>query len=342
VQRLPQQKSPTKTGLPEQIRVSLGTAIVIDLLKGKLDAKPTTAYLMTYRNGKCTANCGFCPQARTSKSSTELLSRVTWPSFPASNALTALAEAAKKAKIKRVCIQALNYPDVFVHLEALVQQIKKSSTIPVSISCQPINHQNIELLQKAGVDRLGIALDAATEDLFDKVKGSGAGGSYSWRNQFSLLNEAIRVFGKGNVSTHFIVGLGETEKQAAEVIRRCVAMDVLPALFAFTPVRGTALEENLPPQVESYRRVQLTRYLIVNGQAKFEEMVFDDEGKIVGFGLTGETLTLIIESGLPFRTSGCPDCNRPFYNEKASGPIYNYPKNLSQEEIQKIKRQLSN
>ena len=53
-----------------------------------------------------------------------------------------------------------------------------------------------------------------------------------------MLSEALEVFGKGNVSTHIIVGLGETEKEAAQVIQRCVDMGVLPALFAFTPIRG--------------------------------------------------------------------------------------------------------
>ena len=326
--------------LPKLIRVSLGTAIVLGLLEGKLDAQPTTAYLMTYRIGKCTANCGFCPQARTSKSNTDLLSRVSWPTFPTPTVLPALAATAKQGKIRRVCIQALNYPDVFDHLEALAQEIKKRSAIPVSVSCQPLNTQNIELLRKAGVDRLGIALDAATEALFDKVKGSGAGSVYTWKNQFTQLNEAIAVFGKGNVSTHVIVGLGETEKEAANVIQRCVDMSVLPALFAFTPVRGTALEAKSPPKVEAYRRVQLARYLIVNGKARFENIAFGDEGKIAGFGLASEKLEHIIASGLPFHTSGCPDCNRPFYNEKPSGPLYNYPENPSREEIEKIKKQL--
>ena len=89
-----------------------------------------------------------------------------------------------------------------MHLEALVKEIKKQAAIPVSVSCQPLNAVNIELLAKAGVDRLGIALDAATEGLFEKVKGKDAGGTYSWEKQFSLLNEAVMVFGKGNVSTH--------------------------------------------------------------------------------------------------------------------------------------------
>ncbi|HUT17269.1 MAG TPA: radical SAM protein, partial [Acidobacteriota bacterium] len=51
-------------------------------------------------------------------------------------------------------------------------------------------------------------------------------------------------------------------------------------------------------------------------------------------------LTWIVETGKPFLTSGCPDCNRPFYNEKPSGPIYNYPRNIRLEEIEAIKRQL--
>ena len=340
MQPLPEKTCPNQTGLPEQIRVSTGTAIVLGLLKGKLDAQPTTAYLMTYNVGKCTANCGFCPQARGSKSNTELLSRVTWPTFPTANVITALGTMAKQGKIKRVCIQALNYPSVFVHLEALVKEVKKHSAIPVSVSCQPLNAQNIELLAKAGVNRLGIALDAATEALFNKVKGSGAGGSYSWENEFRQLNEAIRIFGRGNVSTHVIVGLGETEKEVTQIVQKCVDMSVLPALFAFTPIRGTALETNSPPPVESYRRVQLARYLIVNGSARYEDMHFDEEGKITSFGLVNEALEPIIEGGSPFRTSGCPDCNRPFYNEKPSGPIYNYPRKLSHEETEKIKQQL--
>ena len=74
-------------------------------------------------------------------------------------------------------------------------------------------------MKKAGVDRLGIALDAATEAIFVKVKGKDAGGSYTWENQFSQLKDAIAVFGKGDVSTHVIVGLGETEKEAAKSFR---------------------------------------------------------------------------------------------------------------------------
>ena len=213
---------------------------------------------MTYKEGKCTANCGFCPQARESQSSTDLLSRVSWPIFPTSNVLKSLEEVTlSQQQIKRVCIQALNYPKVFSQLQTLVKKIKKQVNVSVSVSCQPLNKSNILVLAEAGVDRIGVALDAATETLFEKVKGKSTGSCYTWENQFSILNEAIKVFGKGNVSTHVIVGLGETEKELARIIQKFVDMSILPALFAFTPIRGTALEDYSPPPVESYRRVQL-------------------------------------------------------------------------------------
>jgi lipoyl synthase len=149
--------------MPDKIRVSLGTAIVLRLLKGKLDAKPTTAYLMTYKKGKCASNCGFCTQARESKSSAELLSRVTWPTFATENVVEAIKIAVDEGKINRICIQALNYPEVFSQLDMIVKIIKNHATAPISISCQPINKDNIHFLSKTGIDRLGIALDAATE-----------------------------------------------------------------------------------------------------------------------------------------------------------------------------------
>jgi biotin synthase-related radical SAM superfamily protein len=183
-------------------------------------------------------------------------------------------------------------------------------------------------------------LDAATKEIFNKVKGSGAGGSYSWDNQFSQLEAALTVFGKGNVSTHLIIGLGETEKEAAGLIQRCVDMGVLPALFAFTPVRGTALEGRSQPLLESYRRMQLARYLLVHKLTRLENMHFSENEEIADFGVARDVLAEIISEGKPFLTSGCPDCNRPFYNEKPSGPLYNYPRKISTKELEEIKKQL--
>jgi biotin synthase len=326
---------------PKKIRVSVGSAIVLGLLSGKLGAVPTTAYLMTYRKGKCFANCGFCPQARESHSRADMLSRVSWPAFPIEKILSGLDKAVIDDEIKRVCIQALNYPEVFTDLIALIRVIHQKVNVPISISCQPLNSENIRQLAEAGAERIGIPLDAATQELFDKIKGPAAGGPYSWKKQFKLLSDAVNIFGKGKISTHLIVGLGETEKEMVEIIQRCVDMGVLPALFAFTPIAGTALGNNAQPPIQKYRRIQIARHLIVHGIAGYEDMRFDEEGCISDFSVDEQTLLQIIQMGEPFPTSGCPNCNRPYYNEKPSGPIYNYPRKISQKELSEIEKQLS-
>jgi biotin synthase len=322
--------------LVAQIRVSLGTAIGFRLIEGKLDAPSATAYLMTYREGRCLSNCSFCAQAQESKSKTQLLSRITWPVFPTVDVIEALSVCAEQKKIKRVCIQALTYPEVFSHLQTLTKEIKSHTSLEVSLCCQPQNRETIEQLKASGADRLGIAIDGATPEIFSRVKGWG----YRWESQFLLFEEARSVFGREKISTHLIAGLGETEREASETIQLCVDRGVLPALFAFTPVRGTALEKCAAPKISSYRRVQLARYLIVQREIKATNFTYNAEGKIRGFGLENARLESIISSGLPFQTSGCLGCNRPYYNESPRGPIYNYPKAPNTEEIAKIKEEI--
>ena len=319
--------------LPRLVRISSGSAIVLQFLEGKLDAAPTTAYLMTYKQGKCTANCGFCPQARKSRGRTDMLSRVSWPAYPTDRVVKGIYAAHKKGHIKRVCVQALNYAQVFDDLLALANAIYLRTKMPISISCQPLNRENIKKLAEAGVERIGIPLDAATKDIFDKVKGRSAEGPYIWEKQFELLRNAVGVFGKGKVSTHLIVGLGETEQEVVSMIQTCLGINVLPALFAFTPIFGTAMENRKQPPIQSYRRIQVARHLILEGEVRAEEMDFDDEGCLVHFGVSKEKLAQTIKTGKPFLTSGCPGCNRPYYNEKPSGPIYNCPKPLTDEEL---------
>lgn len=330
----------TGASIPERIRVSTGSAIVLGLLRGKLDAKPTTIYLLTCRNEKCSANCGFCPQARMSKGRADMLSRVTWPTFKTRQVVDGIERTARDGAIKRVCVQTLNYPQVFDEVLFLVREIKSRVTVPISVSCQPLNPEKMKGLADVGVNRISIALDAATEKIFDSVKGQNMGGPYRWERQRKALQEAVRVFGEGSVSTHLIVGLGETEKDICQTIQWCVDSGVYPGLFAFTPILGTALEDNPQPSLSSYRRVQLAHHLLTHRKSRFENMAFDRNSCLRNFGIPKERLLEVVDTGEPFLTSGCPGCNRPYYNERPGGPLYNYPRQLLPEEIEEAKRML--
>jgi biotin synthase-related radical SAM superfamily protein len=266
----------------------------------------------------------------------DMLSRVSWPAFPTSVLLTSLQEAFEETRIKRVCIQAINYAKVVSDVISLLKAIHSRSKVQVSVCCQPLNRRNLLELAEAGAERIGIPLDAAQQQIFDGVKGRRVKGPFDWNRQFELLVEAVRLFGKRKVSTHLIVGLGETEKEMANIIQECVDLTVLPALFAFTPIPGTSLENRPQPALQSYRRIQIMRHLIVHRISKCDNMRFDAEDRVVDFGVSDRKLMETVQTGKPFLTSGCPDCNRPFYNEKPSGPIYNFSRQPTEHEISEI------
>lgn len=318
----------------EYIRVALGTGIVLGLWRGQLAAVPTAAHFLTYYEGRCNANCKFCPQARGSTADLSMLSRVVWPRYNLKRILQALKFNGHK--FKRICIQAVNYPNVVDDICELVMRVREARELPISVSCQPLTKSDVERLADAGVERVSVALDAATPQIFEQVKGYDA--VYSWDGHLRALREARSVFGT-RVTTHLIVGLGETEQEMIETIQFCHDQGITVALFAFTPIPGTPLEKRPRPDLTSYRKVQLARYLIVNDMSRVGKMSFKS-GCLVDFGVSRDLLLEAIESGEPFLTSGCPGCNRPFYNESPRGPIYNYPRKLTPREKEEIKKQL--
>jgi biotin synthase len=111
------------------------------------------------------------------------------------------------------------------------------------------------------------------------------------------------------------------------------------ALFAFTPVRGTKLD--LPaPDIGRYRAIQLARYLIMAGRARVKDIDFVD-GRITQIRAARIEIERAMSTGLPFRTSGCPDCNRPLYNERPRGAMYNYATPLTEEEREQARLELA-
>lgn len=336
---MPEVVTLTRHEPPSKIRVSIGSAIILGLAIGRMDADPTTIYLLTFHNGKCTANCGFCSQARTSTSRANLLSRVIWPTFTTETVVEKIKGAAWRHLISRVCIQAMNYPGVFQDVLGIVEAVHDTG-VPISVSCQPLTKNQIKIISMAGVDRVCIPLDLPTKELFESVKGVQAGAPYNWERHIEALEEAVKILGKGNVSTHFIIGLGESDEEIIGMVQRMVDMGVYPSLFAFTPIAGTRMACRNQPPIQRYRRIQLAHYLITNGMSEAGKMEFNNEGDLLDLGVNIEAIRSAIKSGIPFMTSGCPGCNRPYYNERPGGTIYNYPRKPDMDELKRIEKQL--
>lgn len=312
------------------IRVSVGTAAALGLVNVRCDVLPTTAYLLT--TGGCVSRCAFCAQARSSNTSEALLSRVSWPEFPIEQVLEALVRGS--SALQRVCIQVTSTPNarnIAKEVVGNILEIKQmyGAAYDISLSYHPSSVSDVESLLSLGVDRIGIALDAATQRIHSKTKA----GSGSWESTMDLLEESSTSF-PHKISTHLIVGLGETEEELVKIMQTLRDLGITVGLFAFTPIKGTPMEHVPQPPLDVYRRVQIARYLITMGQASAGDFTYVD-GRISGVGPTHKFLERLLSTGDPFKTSGCPDCNRPYYNERPGGVIFNYPRPLREDEIRK-------
>ena len=307
------------------IKCSAGTANVLGFKELRTDALPTTAYLLTGEH--CGQDCSFCPQARNSSSRADLLSRVTWPSYSKRQIIEGITTSFEVNELKRACFQVVNSRDALKVTGEFLQELHSKSPIPVCVSCSVETLETVAELINLGADHISIALDAACERIFTEHKGG------SWNNKYGLLTEAAKAF-PGRIATHLIVGLGEKEEELLKTVQELSDLGVIVALFAFTPVRGTKLEKCHPPALDHYRRIQAARYLMIKDLDRFERMVFTED-KLTAFGLEREKWQSLLADGEAFRTSGCSDCNRPYYNEKPGGVIYNYPKPLTLEQCRR-------
>ncbi len=303
-----------------KIGVSTGS---LEVLKRKVLKKdsPTTLYLLI--GSKCLNNCAFCIQAKNVKKETIMLSRISWP-------LVSLEELERLLSgfnpFKRICFQVTNHFEWRNNITILMDSLKKYK-LPISISAPVEKLEDIKFLFENKADRVNISIDVGEKELYEKIK------EKNWNEKIDLIRDASKIFPK-KITTHIIVGLGEKEKALIKLIRDLSYWEVKVALFAFTPLPGTLLENLSQPSYLKYRKIQIVTYLLQNHLIDFEDLTFDKDDLILTKKILDKAYLYFNEI---FKTSGCPYCNRPYYNESPRIIPYNYPRELTREEIEELK-----
>lgn len=305
-------------------KLSAGTACAIGKKKIKTDVLPTTAYIML--GEKCQNNCRFCAQSRESEARENMLSRVTWPAFSGEEAADSIGNAYAASTIKRACLQVVQSAESWGSTIDALKVIGDRSVIPICVSSHIDTVAQARELVARGAERVCIALDAATPELYQKVKGG------HWASRWRLLMECGEAL-PNRITTHLIVGLGESEEDMVGTMADCIKQGITIGLFAFTPVRGTEWADHMPPPISQYRRIQIAHHLLKHGYK--QEKILYQNGQISGFEIPIEELLTVLADGKAFQTSGCDDCNRPYYNERPGGVMYNYPRSLTSLEVSK-------
>ncbi|HIH44955.1 MAG TPA: radical SAM protein [Candidatus Methanoperedenaceae archaeon] len=319
----------------EKVRASLGTLGVLGMELIRMDTPPTTAYLQIYTEKRCDSNCLFCAQAASSSADISNIARGIYTPADLTKVMTRLAAAYARGHLKRACVQTMKYAGWWEDTLHLIGRIRNSCDIPISVSVFPLPDNKYQELRQLGADSIVIPLDACSEKLFDKIKGKSANGAFRWETHLLGLERAVGVFGRWNVGTHLIIGLGERGEDALRLIERLHKSGINTALFAYTPVEGNQLA--LPqPDMRHYRSIQIGHYIITEGLSPVCDMTFT-AGEVVGFGVEPNILRKVIDSGEAFITAGCDGCNRPLATEYASS-AYNFPKQPDKGELETIRR----
>ena len=335
---------------PQAVRMSLAAAMTLGFKKG-LFYRNARLYcinlLLTYQQG-CAAKCAYCGLSshRPGRYEGKSFIRVPWPIHLVGDVVERISE--RQDRVKRICISMITHKRAVQDTKDVCRHLRSAFDVPVSLLISPsiVGYDDLVDFKAAGADKIGVAIDAATPRLFDRFRGSGVGGPHKWENYWQCLTDALALFGEGNAGSHFMVGMGETEEEMCAAVQRVRDAGGTTHLFSFFPEPNSRMADHSPPPLDQYRRIQLARYLIDGRRSRADEFQYNEKGRIVDFGVLPRDLDDVIDSGEPFRTSGCEGydgqvaCNRPFANSRPGPFMRNYPFPPTREDVLRVREQL--
>jgi radical SAM protein (TIGR04043 family) len=124
--------------------------------------------------------------------------------------------------------------------------VKAAVDLPIQGQCEPPDDDAwFRRMHDAGIDTLGMHLEAVTQEVRVRIMPSKA--QVSLVRYFAAFAAAVPVFGRGQVSTYILAGLGDTKEAILTTCEALIALGVYPFVVPFVPISGTPLESHPPP-----------------------------------------------------------------------------------------------
>ncbi|MDB5975484.1 MAG: Radical domain protein [Nevskia sp.] len=144
--------------------------------------------------------------------------------------------------------------------------VKAAVDLPIQGQCEPPDDPRwFQRMKDAGIDALGMHLEAVTPEVRDRIMPGKA--SVSVPEYLNAFADAVRVFGRGQVSTYILAGLGDTDQAILEMCETLIRIGVYPFVVPFVPVGGTPLANHPTPNAAAMRGLlsPLGRMLVEGG-----------------------------------------------------------------------------
>jgi radical SAM protein (TIGR04043 family) len=107
----------------------------------------------------------------------------------------------------------------------------------------------LEMLKQAGADTVGIHIESFDSAVLEDIAPFKA--ELGLPTYLSVWKEAVRVFGKNQVSSFIIAGLGEEFKSVLDGASLLCEIGVYPFIVPLRPIPGTRFDDHTPPHPDS-------------------------------------------------------------------------------------------
>jgi radical SAM protein (TIGR04043 family) len=130
--------------------------------------------------------------------------------------------------------------------------IKAAVDLPIQGQCEPPDDDHwFDRMKAAGIDTLGMHLEVVTPTIRAHIMPGKA--TVPIERYMQAFEASVRVFGRGQVSTYILAGLGDTRQAILDMCTKLLELGVYPFVVPFVPISGTPLEDHPAPSAAFMR-----------------------------------------------------------------------------------------
>ena len=150
--------------------------------------------------------------------------------------------------------------------------VKAKVDIPIQGQCEPPDDPIwFQKMKDSGVDSLGMHLEVVEEEIRKKILPGKS--EISLERYYEAFEESVSVFGRGEVSTYLLAGLGDSKESLINCSKKLISIGVYPFIVPFVPIAGTPLEHHPSPSTDFMIDIyQSVSELLNEGNIKSDEM----------------------------------------------------------------------
>jgi radical SAM protein (TIGR04043 family) len=207
------------------------------------DVLATTLLQHCVRYGNRSTSCQFCAIGQSLAQGRTIAKK-----SPAQ--LAEVAEAAVRLDGVRHMVMTTGTPPTSDRgaqvLAEAARAVSARVALPIQAQCEPPDDYDwFARLHDAGVSTLGMHLEAVTEPVRRRIMPGKA--EVSLAVYYEAFARAVEVFGRGQVTTYILAGLGDDADSIVSSAARLAELGVYPFVVPFVPIAGTPLEHHPTP-----------------------------------------------------------------------------------------------